>query len=108
MNEVDKACFQHDTADGDFKDLTRRILHYKAFNITKNDGYKREFCFNSFFFFFFDKKTSNGVVKNEVIQNKELAEELHKPIIREFVEKQKVHSSFLYIIFALLILLICN
>ena len=53
LKEVDKACFQHDTADWDFKDLTRRILHDKAFNITKNDGYKREFCFNSFFVVFF-------------------------------------------------------
>ena len=47
QNELDKACFQHDMAYGDFKDLTRRtasdkILHDKAFNIAKNpkyDGY---------------------------------------------------------------------
>ena len=43
---------------------------------------------------FLDKKTSGGTVKNEIISNKELAEELHKPIIRKF-EKTKVHSSFL-------------
>ena len=41
QNELDKACFQHDMAYGDFKDLTRRtasdnILCDKAFNITKN------------------------------------------------------------------------
>ena len=41
QNELDKACFQHDMAYGDFKDLTRRttsdkILHDKAFNIAKN------------------------------------------------------------------------
>ena len=35
-NELDKACFQHDMAYGDFKDLPRRIasdkvLRYKAF-----------------------------------------------------------------------------
>ena len=43
-----KACFQHDMAYGDFKDLTRRtasdkILRDKAFNIAKNpkcDGYQ--------------------------------------------------------------------
>ena len=49
QNELDKSCFQHDMAYGDFKDLTRRtasdkILRDKAFNITKipkYDGYQR-------------------------------------------------------------------
>ena len=41
QNELDKACFQHDMACGDFKDLSRRrasdkILRDKAFNIAKN------------------------------------------------------------------------
>ena len=48
-NELDKACFQHDMAYGNFKDLKRRtdsdkILRDKAFNIAKNpkyDEYKR-------------------------------------------------------------------
>ena len=40
-NKFDKACFQHDMAYGDFKDLKRRtasdkILRDKAFNIAKN------------------------------------------------------------------------
>ena len=43
---------------------------------------------------FFDEKTSGGTVKNENISNKELAEELHKPITRNF-KKRKVHSSFI-------------
>ena len=43
-NELDKACFQHDMAYGDFKDLKRRtasdkILRDKAFNIAKNPKY---------------------------------------------------------------------
>ena len=46
-NELDKPCFQHDMAYGDFKDLKRRTgsdktLRDKAFNIAKNpkyDGY---------------------------------------------------------------------
>ena len=46
-NELDKACFQHDMAYGDFKDLARRtasdnVLRDKAFKIAKNpkyDGY---------------------------------------------------------------------
>ena len=38
QNELDKACFRHDMAYGDFKDLNRRtiadkVLHDKAFNI---------------------------------------------------------------------------
>ena len=32
---------------------------------------------------FFDKKYSGSGIKNENISNKELAEELHKPIIRK-------------------------
>ena len=47
-NELDKACFQHDTAYEDFKDLKTSIfsdnfLRDKAFNIAKNpkyDGYQ--------------------------------------------------------------------
>ena len=50
QNKLDKACFQHDTTYGNFKDLSRRIasnkmLHDKAFNIAKslkNDGYQRK------------------------------------------------------------------
>ena len=41
QNELYKACFQHDMAYGDLKDLTRRtasdqILRDKAFNVAKN------------------------------------------------------------------------
>ena len=47
-NELDKACFQHDMAYGDFKDLKRRmqsdkVLKNKAFKIAGNpkyDGYQ--------------------------------------------------------------------
>ena len=39
-NEFNKACFEHDMAYGDFKDLARRtvsdnVLRHKAFNIAK-------------------------------------------------------------------------
>ena len=39
--ELDKACFQHDMAYGDFKNIARRtasdkVLSNKAFNIAKN------------------------------------------------------------------------
>ena len=63
-------------ANGNFKDLAKRkaadkVLRDKAFNIAKDpkyDGY-------------------------HMPQNEELAEELHKPIIRKF-KKRKVYSTF--------------
>ena len=42
-------------------------------------------------------KTSGGVIKNEIIWNKELPEELHKSVTRKF-EKTKVQSPFICII----------
>ena len=41
---------------------------------------------------FFDKKTAGSGVKS-ILQNEQLAEELHKPIIRK-VKKRKVCSAF--------------
>ena len=46
QNELDKVCFQHDVAYGDFKAFTRRtasdkILRDKPFNIAKNPKYYR-------------------------------------------------------------------
>ena len=100
QNDLDKACFQHDMAYGDFKDLTRttasdKIFCDKAFNIAKNsryDGYQRGLA--SMACTFFDKKTSGGTFKNEIMSNNELPGELHKPVIRKF-EKRKAHSSFI-------------
>ena len=40
------------------------------------------------------KSALGGAVKNENITNQELAEELHKPVIRKF-EKRKVYSPFI-------------
>ena len=100
LNKLRKVCIQHDMAYGDFKDLPRaaatdKALREKAFNIAKHPGYDGDQRgLASMVYKFFDKKTADGVVKNEIIQNKELAEELHKPLIRKF-EKRKVHSSFI-------------
>ena len=100
QNELDKACFQHDVAYGDFKDLNRRtaadkVLRDKAFNIAKNpkyDGCQKGLA--SMIYKFLGRKTSGGTVKHENISNKELTDELHKPIIKKF-EKRKVHSPFI-------------
>ena len=40
---------------------------------------------------FFDKKTSGSVIKNDNITDKELAEELHKLIIRKFNKEKYIH-----------------
>ena len=88
QNELDKACFHHDMAYGDFKDLPRRkaadkVLRDKTFNIAKNpkhDGYPRGLA--SMVYIFFDKKFSGSGVKSGNIPNQELAEKLHEPVIR--------------------------
>ena len=97
-NELDKACFQHDMAFGDFKDLTKRtiadkVLRNKAFKIAsdqKYDGYQSGLA--SMVYKFFDKKTQgSGLANNK--ENIQLADELPKPVIRTF-KKRKVYSSF--------------
>ena len=95
-NELDKACFQQDMAYGKSKDLVKRIqsdkvLRDKAFKIAsdlKYDGYQRGLA--SMVYKFFDKKSSGSGIINE--SNYQLANELHKPIIRKF--KKEVYSSF--------------
>ena len=66
-NELDKACFQHNMAYGDFKDLAKRtatdkVLRNEAFKIAsdqKYDGYQRGLAsmVNKFFY-----KKSQGAV----------------------------------------------
>ena len=102
-NELDKACFVHDAAYSDSKDLIKRtvadkILKNKAFDMAndpKYDGYQRGLA--SMVYKFFDKKSVGSGAKpvNTKItpQNQQLAEELHKPIIRKF-KKRKVYSTF--------------
>ena len=63
-NELDKACFQHDMAYGDFKDLKRRtfsdkVLRDKAFNIAKSSkygGHQRELASMVYKFFHKSRK----------------------------------------------------
>ena len=101
QNELDKACFQHGMAYGGFKYLTRRtasdkILRDLKFNIAKNPKYDEyQKVIASMVYKLFDKKTVDGAVKNEIIQNKELVEELHKAIVTNCLEKRKVNSSFI-------------
>ena len=67
----------------------------KAFNIAKNskyDGYQSVLA--SMVYKLFDEKTSGDDIKNENMSRKELAEELHKPIVIK-LNKRKVYSSFI-------------
>ena len=76
-------------AHGDFKDLAKRtaadkVLRDKAFKIAsdqKYDGYQRGLA--SMVCKCFDKKSQvSGLANNK--ENIQLADELHKPIIRKF------------------------
>ena len=96
-NELDKASFWYDMAYGKSKDLVKRtqwnkVLKDKAFKIARDpnyDGYQRGLA--SIVYKFFYKKSKGSGIVNE--PNYQLANELHKPIMRKF-KKRKV-SSFL-------------
>ena len=105
-NELDKACFQHDSAYADHKYLINRakadkVLKDKAYNIASNliyDGYQRGLV--SMVYKFFDKKsTGTGTAEpsslERIVKDSSLmlADELHKPVIKKF-NKRKVYSQF--------------
>ena len=93
-NELDKACFDHDAAYSNSKDLAKRtiadkILKNRAYGIAKNpkyDGYRRGLA--SIVCKFFDKKTGFGASVNE-----ELPQELYKPLIKKS-KRRKVYARF--------------
>ena len=98
-NELDKACFQHDSAYTDHKDLINRteakkVLRDKAYDIASNpeyDGYQRGLV--SMVYKFFDKKSMGSGVKKLKDSSLILADELRKPVIKKF-DKRKVYSQF--------------
>ena len=93
-NELDKACFANDAIYSDSKDLAKRtiadkILKDRTYEIARNrgyDGYQRALA--SMVYTFFGKKTRSGVRVN-----KQLAGELHKPVIIKF-KRRKVYVKF--------------
>ena len=97
-NELDKACFQHDMAYGDFKDLTKRtaadkVLRNKAFNIAedpKHDGYQQGLA--SMVYKFFDKKTAGSSIKS-MPQNEQLAEEFINPLLANLRKENCIQHS---------------
>ena len=101
-NELDKACFQHHSADADHKDLTNKteadkVLRDKAYDIASNpeyDGYQRGLAS---MVFFYKKSTAEPsakhVIGSGIVSSSILADELHKPVIKKF-NKRKVYSQF--------------
>ena len=93
-NELDKACFQHEMAYGDFKDLKRKknsdkTLRDKVFTIAKNpkyNGYQRGLA--SMVYKFFDKKSTGSSVANE--PNYQLANDF----INQLLKNEKKKSLF--------------
>ena len=109
-NELGKACFQHDSAYADHKDLINRtksdkVLKDKAYNIASNpeyNAYQRGLA--SMVYKLFDKKSKSrpsslermgsGIARDTTNSSSSiLADELHKPVIKKF-EKRKVYSQF--------------
>ena len=102
-NELDKACFQHDMAYGkDLANITEsdKVLRNKAFQIARDpkcDGYQQGLA--SVVYKFFDKKSSGSDVAASLVNksatepNYQLANELHRQIIRKF-NRQNIYSSF--------------
>ena len=63
----------------------------RAYEIARNceyDGYQRALA--NMVYKFFDKKTGSGVSVNE-----QLAQELHKPLIKKF-KRRKIYGRFKY------------
>ena len=96
-NQLDQACFQHDLAYGN-KDLATRtnadkVLRDKAFQIAQDtniDGYQRSLA--SMVYKFFNKKVSGAGDKTVI--NTQLADELHRKIIRKFPKRKVIPGSF--------------
>ena len=97
-NELDKACFQHDSAYADNKDLINRtnadkVLKDKAYNIASNpeyDGYQRGLA--SMVYNFFDKKSLGSGINTAKPSSSKLADELHKPVLKNLTKGKYIHN----------------
>ena len=111
-NELDKACFKHGAPYAKYKDVENRLisdqkLRNSAYDTASNpvyDGYQRGLASMVYTFFDskvapLDKKAMSGKsnAKHSSLErtgnNEILAEELHKPVIKQF-NKRKVYSQF--------------
>ena len=101
-NELDKACFAHDAAYSDSKYLAKRLISdmvledkfYKIAVNLKYDGSNRGL--SSLVYKFFDEKAESGVIATSKVgdsANEELAQELHKLVVKNF-KRKKVYARF--------------
>ena len=99
-NELNKACFQHDSAYADNKDLINRtkadkVLRDKGYDIASNPdyyGYQRGLA-SMVYKFFYKKSMGSGMAGPTAKPSSlKLADELHKSVIRNF-NKRKVYSQ---------------
>ena len=98
---MDPACFQQDSAYAKYKDRLNRkqsdiVLKNKALKIATDprvNGYQRGLA--SMVYKFFNERTKRSRINLQAnsLNNEILAEELHKPIIKNF-QRRKVYSSF--------------
>ena len=94
---LDAACFQHDSAYDRFnRKQSDIVLRNKALKIATDprvNGYQRGLT--SMFYKFFNERTKgSGINLQANSRNNEiLAEDFHKPIIKNF-KRRKVYSSF--------------
>ena len=94
-NELDKACFYHDSAYSKFKDvLNRQVADRKlmeqSIHIARDesiDGYQRALA--AMIYKFFEKKIQMG----QGTWNEMLADELHKPVRRKFLRRSVISYS---------------
>ena len=98
-NELNKASFDQDTAYSDSKDLAQRIISdkilkeraYESARTRGYDGYQRALA--STVDNFWEKKTGSGAIVTSKVRasvNEQLAEELYKPVIKQF-KRRKVY-----------------
>ena len=93
-NGPDKNYFPHDAAYSVSKDLARRnisdkILKGRAYEIARSVWYDRfQRALAIMVYNFLDKKTGSGISVNEL-----LAEELHKPEIKNLKERKSMRDS---------------
>ena len=100
-NRLGAACFQHDSAYAEYKGRANKrqsdiVLKNKALKIATDprvNGYQRRLA--SMVYKFFNERIKGSRINNKenLLVNSQLAEELHKPIIKNF-KRRKVYSSF--------------
>ena len=93
-NELDKVCFQHDSAYAHHKDLINRtksdkVLRDKAYDIASNPEYGD---LASMVYKFFDKKSVGSGINKEKSRPLILADEFHKSVIRKFKKKKSIFA----------------